>query len=124
MINLCEMNYSETGYIVKAAFNLDQKRKISDFRKITGHHYRRKSFSVITPLCCTNQIKYNKDLTSTRGRCVPVARVLPAGHESADRSEAETEPPTYRLGVRLNFASHVIRSYQNLHVFKLFGWSG
>ena len=35
----------------------------------------------------------------------------------------ETEPPTYRLGVRPNFASHVITSYQILHVFKVFGWS-
>ena len=34
------------------------------------------------------------------------------------------EPPTYRLGVRPNFASHVITSYQILHIFKLFGWSG
>jgi hypothetical protein len=29
------------------------------------------------------------------------------------------EPPTYRLGVRPNFASHVIRSYQKFHVFEL-----
>ena len=39
VINLCEMKYSETGYIVKADFNRDQKRKISDFRKITGTKY-------------------------------------------------------------------------------------
>ena len=31
VINLCEMKYSETGYIVKAAFNLDQKRKCCNF---------------------------------------------------------------------------------------------
>ena len=39
VINLCEMKYSETDYIVSAAFIKDQKRKIHDFRQITGTKY-------------------------------------------------------------------------------------
>ena len=39
IINLCEMKYSETDYIVSAAFIKDQKRKIHDFRQITGTKY-------------------------------------------------------------------------------------
>jgi AAA+ ATPase superfamily predicted ATPase len=39
IINLCEMKYSETDYIVSAAFIKNQKRKIHDFRQITGTKY-------------------------------------------------------------------------------------
>ena len=39
VINLCEMKYSESDYIVDAAFDRDQKRKISDFIKKTGTRY-------------------------------------------------------------------------------------
>lgn len=33
IINVCEMKYSETDYLVDAKFDRDQKRKISDFIK-------------------------------------------------------------------------------------------
>ena len=39
VINLCEMKYSESDYIVTAAFIRDQKRKISDFVQKTGTKY-------------------------------------------------------------------------------------
>ena len=39
VINLCEMKYSESEYIVNAEFCRDQKQKISDFRKKTGTKY-------------------------------------------------------------------------------------
>lgn len=39
IINLCEMKYSETNYIVDAKFDNDQKRKISDFIKKTETKY-------------------------------------------------------------------------------------
>lgn len=35
VINVCEMKYSETDYVVDAAFDRAQRRKISDFRKKT-----------------------------------------------------------------------------------------
>lgn len=39
VINICEMKYSETDYVVDAAFDRNQKRKISDFQKKTGTKY-------------------------------------------------------------------------------------
>lgn len=36
IINLCEMKYSEDDYMVDAAFDKSQRRRISDFRKKTG----------------------------------------------------------------------------------------
>ncbi len=39
IINLCEMKYSETDYIVDSKFIRDQKRKISDFLNITKTKY-------------------------------------------------------------------------------------
>lgn len=39
VINLCEMKYSEADYIVTAAFDRSQKRKISDFKRKTGTKY-------------------------------------------------------------------------------------
>ncbi|MGN0247124.1 MAG: ATP-binding protein [Lachnospiraceae bacterium] len=39
VINLCEMKYSETEYMVDAKFDRDQKRKISDFLKKTETKY-------------------------------------------------------------------------------------
>ena len=39
VINVCEMKYSETDYVVDAKFDKDQKRKISDFIKKTGTKY-------------------------------------------------------------------------------------
>lgn len=36
VINLCEMKYSETEYLVNASFSRDLKRKISDFKRKTG----------------------------------------------------------------------------------------
>lgn len=38
-INVCEMKYSETEYIIDGKFSRSQKRKISDFIKITGTKY-------------------------------------------------------------------------------------
>lgn len=39
VINICEMKYSETDYVVDAKFDKAQKRKISDFIKKTGTKY-------------------------------------------------------------------------------------
>ncbi len=39
IINLCEMKYSETDYVVDAKFDKDQKRKISDLIKKTETRY-------------------------------------------------------------------------------------
>lgn len=39
VINICEMKYSETEYMVDAKFDRDQKRKISDFLKKTETKY-------------------------------------------------------------------------------------
>lgn len=39
IINLCEIKYAEAEYIVNAAFNRDQNRKISDFKNKTGTKY-------------------------------------------------------------------------------------
>ena len=39
VINVCEMKYSETDYVVDAKFDKDQKRKISDFIKKTDTKY-------------------------------------------------------------------------------------
>lgn len=39
VINVCEMKYSETDYVVDAKFDRDQKRKISDLIKKTGTKY-------------------------------------------------------------------------------------
>ncbi len=39
IINLCEIKYSSTDYIVNAAFDRDQKRKISDLKLKTGTKY-------------------------------------------------------------------------------------
>ena len=46
---------------------------------------------------------YNKVRTSTRGRGASSGRTF-----RADRSEAETEPPTYRLGVAVLSSCDVI----------------
>ena len=55
VINLCEMKYSESGYIVNAEFNRDQKRKISDFRKKTGTRY-----AIHSTLISTYEIEPNQ----------------------------------------------------------------
>ena len=39
IINLCEMKYSQSDYIVTAAFHRDLNRKISDFKTKTGTKY-------------------------------------------------------------------------------------
>ena len=39
IINMCEMKYSESEYIVDATYDRNQKRKISDFQKITKTKY-------------------------------------------------------------------------------------
>ena len=39
IINVCEMKYSETDYVVDLNFNKDQRRKISDFIKKTNTKY-------------------------------------------------------------------------------------
>ena len=39
VINMCEMKYSETDYVVDAQFDRDQRRKISDLIKSTGTKY-------------------------------------------------------------------------------------
>lgn len=48
IINLCEMKYSESDFIVDAAFDRKQKRKISDFQKKTGTKYAIHSTLVTT----------------------------------------------------------------------------
>lgn len=48
IINLCEMKYSESDYVVDAAFDRDQRRKISDFRKATKTKYAIHSTLVTT----------------------------------------------------------------------------
>ena len=55
VINLCEMKYSESGYIVNAEFNRNQKRKISDFRKKTGTRY-----AIHSTLITTYEIEPNQ----------------------------------------------------------------
>lgn len=39
IINMCEMKYSESDYAVDAAFDKAQRRKISDFQKVTKTKY-------------------------------------------------------------------------------------
>ena len=39
VINVCEMQYSETDFVIDAKFDKAQKRKISDFIKKTGTKY-------------------------------------------------------------------------------------
>ena len=36
VINVCEMKYSESEYLVDAKFDRDQKRRISDFINVTN----------------------------------------------------------------------------------------
>lgn len=48
IINLCEMKYSESEYVVDAAFDRAQKRKIEDFRKKTKTKYAIHSTLVTT----------------------------------------------------------------------------
>lgn len=48
IINLCEMKYSESDYVVDAAFDRSQRRRISDFRKKTGTRYAIHSTLVTT----------------------------------------------------------------------------
>lgn len=48
IINLCEMKYSETDFIVNAAFDRKQRRKISDFQKKTKTKYAIHSTLVTT----------------------------------------------------------------------------
>ena len=48
IINLCEMKYSESDYMVDAAFERSQKRKISDFQKKTDTRYAIHSTLVTT----------------------------------------------------------------------------
>ena len=55
VINLCEMKYSESGYIVNAEFNKNQKRKISDFKKKTGTRY-----AIHSTLITTYEIEENQ----------------------------------------------------------------
>lgn len=39
IINMCEMKYSESGFIMDSAFERSMKRKIEDFKKKTGTRY-------------------------------------------------------------------------------------
>ena len=48
VINLCEMKYSDSDYVVDAAFDRNQRRKIGDFRKKTGTRYAIHSTLVTT----------------------------------------------------------------------------
>ena len=48
VINLCEMKYSQSEFIVTAAFSRDLQRKISDFRLTTGTRYAIHSTLVTT----------------------------------------------------------------------------
>jgi hypothetical protein len=48
VINLCEMKYSEADYVVDAAFDRAQRRRISDFLKKTGTCYAVHSTLVTT----------------------------------------------------------------------------
>lgn len=48
VINLCEMKYSEADYVVDAAFDRAQRRRISDFLKKTGTRYAVHSTLVTT----------------------------------------------------------------------------
>lgn len=48
IINLCEMKYSESDYIVDSTFDRAQRRKIADFQKKTGTKYAIHSTLVTT----------------------------------------------------------------------------
>ncbi len=48
IINICEMKYSESEFIVNASYDKDQRRKISDFQTITKSKYAIHS-TLITP---------------------------------------------------------------------------
>lgn len=48
IINLCEMKYSESDYVVDAAFDRSQRRKNGDFQKATGTKYAIHSTLVTT----------------------------------------------------------------------------
>ncbi len=38
-INICEIKYSESGFIIDSDFTRDMKRKMDDFRRKTGTRY-------------------------------------------------------------------------------------
>ena len=48
IINVCEMKYSDTDYIVDASFDRSQKRRISDFQKKTSTKYALHSTLITT----------------------------------------------------------------------------
>ena len=48
IINICEMKYSESEYMIDASFDREQKRKMSDFRKKTKTKYALHSTLVTT----------------------------------------------------------------------------
>ena len=48
IINVCEMKYADTEYLVDAAFDREQKRKMSDFRNKTKTKYALHSTLVTT----------------------------------------------------------------------------
>ncbi len=48
VINVCEMKYSESGYMVDADFDKKQKRRMEDFRKKTGTKYALHSTLITT----------------------------------------------------------------------------
>lgn len=51
---MCEMKYSESDFIVDAAFSRDQKRKIADFVKKTKTKY-----AIHSTLITTNGVENN-----------------------------------------------------------------
>ncbi len=60
VINICEMKYSDMDFYIDAAFDRDQKRKISDFVKKTGTKYSIHSTLVTTYDVIDNA--YSKEL--------------------------------------------------------------
>ena len=62
VINVCEMKYSESEYLVDAQFDRDQKRKISDFIKKTGTKYAIHSTLITTYGVVSNS--YSQEIQS------------------------------------------------------------
>ena len=62
IINVCEMKYSETDYVVDAEFDRAQRRKISDFQKKTNTKYALHSTLITTYGVVANS--YSGDIQS------------------------------------------------------------
>ncbi len=62
IINVCEMKYSETDYVVDAEFDRSQRRKISDFQKKTNTKYALHSTLITTYGVVSNS--YSGDIQS------------------------------------------------------------